>query len=285
LEARRRVKREPALFGKAIILSRLDHEDAVRLAGKLAAQLKKRKVKVWYESKLAERLGVRGVNPSEVEADLAVIVGGDGTVLRAVHILQCKIPLFTVSMGRVGFLGEAAPSEALGFLQEVLEGRYVEDKHFMVEADVRELPPALNEIKIGSGNPKHMVELSVYVDDFWLARDKVDGVLVSTPSGASAYAFSVGGNLIDPRLEALVIAPVYPLSANFKPYVVPSSVEVTVKPESEAPLLVVADGLKVRRLSPPRPVKVKRSKEYVVFLRRSFTFYDRIKRRLSVSCL
>lgn len=273
------------MFRKAVILSRLDREDAVRLAGKLAAQLEKAKVNVQYETGLAGRLGAKGVNPSKAEADLAVIVGGDGTVLRAVHMLQQAIPLFTVSMGRVGFLGEATPSEASSFLQEVLKGRYVEDRQFMVEADVKGLPPALNEIKIGSGNPKHMAELSVYVGGFKLARDKVDGILVSTPSGASAYAFSVGGSLVDPRLEALVVAPVYPLSANFKPYVVPSSVEVTVKPEGETPLLVVADGLKTKRLLPPRPVRVKRSRRHVVFLRRGFTFYERIKRRLSVSCL
>ena len=273
------------MFRRALVLSRLDREEAVRLAGKLAAQLEKAKVKVQYEAGLAERLGVKGVDPSRAEADLAVIVGGDGTVLRAVHMLQHGIPLFTVSMGRVGFLGEAAPGEASSFLQEVLKGRYVEDKQFMVEADVKGLPPALNEIKIGSEKPKHMVELSVYVGDFKLARDKVDAVLVSTPSGASAYAFSVGGSLIDPRLETLVIAPVYPLSANFKPYVVPSSVEVTVKPEGETPLLVVADGLETKRLLPPRNVRVKRSRRHVVFLRRGFTFYERIKRRLSVSCL
>lgn len=273
------------MFERAVVLSRLDREEAVRLAGKLASQLREQKVKVEYEAGLAGRLGIKGgVDPSKVEADLAVIVGGDGTIIRAVHRLRRSIPLFTVSMGRVGFLAEATPGEASAFLSEVLRGNYVEDRQFMVEADVRGIPPALNELKIGSGSSR-MVELSVYVDGFRLGKDKVDGVLVSTPSGASAYAFSVGGSLVDPRLEALIIAPIYPLSTNFKPFITPSTVEVTVKPESETPLLVVADGLKARRLQPPRPVKVKRSRRHVVFLRRGFTFYERVKRRLSVTCL
>lgn len=272
------------MFKSVVVLSRLDWEEAVNLAGKLGGRLEKLGVKVWYEKQLGERLGVRGVNPERVEADFAVIVGGDGTILRAVHMLKCRMPLFTVSMGRVGFLAEARPEEALTFLQEVLEGKYVEDRQFMVEADVRGLPPALNEVKVGSGNPRRMVELSVYVDGSRLARDKVDGVLVASPSGASAYAFSVGGSLVDPRLEALVVAPVYPLSCNFKPYIIPSTAEVLIKPEDENPLMVVVDGLKVRKVK-PRPVRVKRSEKCVVFLRRGFTFYNRVKRRLAVSSL
>jgi len=272
------------LFEKALIFSRVDRPEAVELAGKLAAFLEGRKVKVYFERGLAAKLNVEGVNPREVEADLAVVVGGDGTVLRAVHSLPREVPLFTVSMGRVGFFGEVSPEEASAFLGEVLEGKYVEDRHFMVEADVEGLPPALNEIKIGNENLQRMVDLSIYVDGWKLAEDRMDAVLVSTPSGASAYSLSAGGSIVDPRLEALLIVPVCPMSSNFKPYIIPASVEVSIVPENIlGGLLAISDGLASGRVHPPRTVKVRRSKRQVVFLRRGFTFYERIKRRLKLS--
>ena len=271
------------MFEKALIFSRVDRPEAVELAGKLAAFLEGRKVKVYFERGLAAKLNVEGVNPREVEADLAVVVGGDGTVLRAVHSLPGEVPLFTVSMGRVGFFGEVSPEEASAFLGEVLEGKYVEDRHFMVEADVEGFPPALNEIKIGNENPQRMVDLSVYVDGSKVAQDRLDAVLVSTPSGASAYSLSAGACLVDPRLEVFLIVPVCPLSANFKPFIVPSNVKVSIKPEGEAGLLLLADGVASKRVYPPRTIEIRRSERFVVFLRRGFTFYERVKRRLRLS--
>jgi len=133
--------------------------------------------------------------------------------------------------------------------------------------------------------PQRMVELSVLIDGLEIARDRVDAILVSTPSGASAYALSAGASIVDPRLNAILVVPVCPLSANFKPYIVPSDVEVSVKPEPPAEMawIVGVDGHSVRRLDPPRTVKVKRSSREVVFLRRRRNFYERLKRRFTVS--
>jgi NAD+ kinase len=127
-----------------------------------------------------------------------------------------------------------------------------------------------------------MIELSVLINDLEVARDRVDAILVSTPSGASAYALSAGASIVDPKLNALLIVPVCPLSANFKPYIVPSNVEVSIKPELPADVdwIVGVDGHSVKKLSPPRTVKVKRSSREAVFLRRKENFYERLKRRL-----
>ncbi|MHC1586353.1 MAG: NAD(+)/NADH kinase [Candidatus Hecatellaceae archaeon] len=271
------------MFSRALIFSRLDRDDAVKLAEKLASTLQSRGVKTYFEHALASRLGVRGVEPSRVEVDLAVVVGGDGTVLRVIHQLNREVPLFTVSMGKVGFFGEVEPSEAQSFLAEVLSGRFIQDKCFMVEVDVEGFPPALNEIKIGNENPQRMVDLSVYVDGSKVAQDRLDAVLVSTPSGASAYSLSAGACLVDPRLEVFLIVPVCPLSANFKPFIVPSNVKVSIKPEGEAGLLLLADGVVSKRVYPPRTIEIRRSERFVVFLRRGFTFYERVKRRLRLS--
>ena len=273
------------MYKRIILISRTDRQDSVELAKKIHGFLKDRGLEVLVEESLASKLGVEGVSLSGVEADLAVVVGGDGTVLRAVYQLEARVPLFTVSMGRVGFYGEALPDEALKVLDEALKGKLLEERCFMIEADVEGLPPALNEIRIGGETPQRMVELSILIDGLEIARDRVDAILVSTPSGASAYALSAGASIVDPRLNAILVVPVCPLSANFKPYIVPSDVEVSVKPEPPAEMawIVGVDGHSVRRLDPPRTVKVKRSSREVVFLRRRRNFYERLKRRFTVS--
>jgi len=273
------------LYKRIILISRTDRQDSVELAKKIHDFLKDRGLEVLVEESLASKLGVEGVSLSGVEADLAVVVGGDGTVLRAVYQLEARVPLFTVSMGRVGFYGEALPDEALKVLDEALKGKLLEERCFMIEADVEGLPPALNEIRIGGETPQRMIELSVLIDGLEIARDRVDAILVSTPSGASAYALSAGASIVDPRLNAILVVPVCPLSANFKPYIVPSNVEVSVKPELPAEMawIVGVDGHSIKRLDPPRTVKVKRSSREAVFLRRRRNFYERLKRRFTVS--
>jgi NAD+ kinase len=265
-----------------VLISRTDREDSIELAEKIYGFLKDRGLEVLVEECLASNVKVEGVNLQGIKADLAVVVGGDGTVLRAVYQLEAKVPLLTVSMGRVSFYGEALPDEALNVLDAALKGWLLKEKCFMIEADVEGLPPALNEIRIGGKIPQRMIELSVLINDLEVARDRVDAILVSTPSGASAYALSAGASIVDPKLNALLIVPVCPLSANFKPYIVPSNVEVSIKPELPADVdwIVGVDGHSVKKLSPPRTVKVKRSSREAVFLRRKENFYERLKRRL-----
>lgn len=270
------------MFKNIAIIARPDLKESLDLAARVAQFIRKKGLKPIFEAELASLLGVRGAPLNRMGADMAVVIGGDGTVLRAVHGLCCRIPFFTVNMGRVGFFGEASPSEAVSTLQKILEGQFIQDSCFMLTTNLK-LPNALNEVHIGTENSQQMVDVTVSIDRVPIARDRVDAILVATSRGSSAYALSAGANVVDPRLDAFVVAPICPLSRNFIPHVVPSDVEVTVKPEASEGFTVLIDGQIRKKLSRGREVKVRKAKESIVFLRTGQNFYKRLKRRLRIS--
>jgi len=272
------------LFKKLGIIARLDRKAAIDLAGEVAIFLRKKGLTPIFEQELALQLGEKGKPLNQLKSDLAVVVGGDGTVLRAVHGLPQRTPLFHIRMGTVAFFGEALPDEATEILGKILSGRYVQDKCFMLTTNLK-APDALNEIRIGTELPEQMMEMSVSIDGVMVARDRADAVVVSTSTGASAYAMSAGASVIDPRIEAIVTVPICPLSANFKPYIVPSNLEIMVKPSGDVGFTVVVDGRFKRIFQKARAVKVKKSEDQITFLRMKENFYERVKRRLGRSCL
>jgi NAD+ kinase len=141
----------------------------------------------------------------------------------------------------------------------------------------------MNEFRLGCALPSHPIEVEVYVDESLIARDKLDGIIISTNTGASAYALSAGANIIDPRLEAIMIVPICALSTNFKPYIVPSDSTVTIKVIDGGDLMTLVDGEYQSRLAGIKEIKIFKSNNKVSILRTGPSFYERLKRRLNMS--
>jgi len=272
------------LFKNVGIIARIDKTEAVNLALNLVKHLEERGVRPICEPQLASRIGCSKASLDEADLDLAVVIGGDGTILRAVHTVRRNIPFFTVNLGVVGFLADVDPSRALLAIDQVLDERFIKDECFMLSNNTG-LPDALNEVRIGVETPSQMAELEVALDGFPIARDRVDAILVATTTGSSGYTLSAGGGIVDPRLKAIVIVPVCPLSANFRPYIVPWDCRVSVKTLKQRDIIVLVDGQFEKKLSPPREVEVKRSGNTVTFLRTESNFYTRLRRRLAVTSL
>ncbi|MEM3693979.1 MAG: NAD(+)/NADH kinase [Candidatus Bathyarchaeia archaeon] len=266
------------------IISRLDKEQAVKTAEEIGRFLEERGIKVLYDASLAPLLGKKGDRLEDRDLDLAVILGGDGTILRAIHILKRGIPILALNFGTVGFLADVSPENALDALQKVLDGRFRKEDCFMLSNNVG-LPDALNEIRIGTVVPSQMVRFGVSIDSMPVAYDRADAILVATTTGASGYTMSAGGSVIDPRLKAMVIVPVCPLSSNFKSYVIPWDSEVSVKVEGPSEFVVIVDGQFSRRLKAPEEIIIRRSMDNVTFFRVEQGFYERLRRRLAVSSL
>lgn len=266
------------------IISRLDKEQAVKTAEEIGRFLEERGIDVLYDASLAPLLGKKGDRLEDRDLDLAVILGGDGTILRAIHILKRGIPILALNFGTVGFLADVSPENALDALQKVLDGRFMKEDCFMLSNNVG-LPDALNEIRIGTVVPSQMVRLGVSIDSMPVAYDRADAILVATTTGASGYTMSAGGSIIDPRLKAMVIVPVCPLSSNFKSYVIPWDSEVSVKVEGPSEFVVIVDGQFSRRLKAPEEIIIRRSMDNVTFFRVEQGFYERLRRRLAVSSL
>ncbi len=148
----------------------------------------------------------------EVNADLAVVLGGDGTVLHAVDVLWgTDIPLLGINIGKLGFLTAAEVHEVEGALDQVLAGRYVVSERLTIGCDVDGSGceyRALNEIVIGKLVRERLIHLSTYVNDEFFMRYSGDGLILSTSTGSTAYSLSAGGPIVTPELACLLMTPI-----------------------------------------------------------------------------
>lgn len=170
--------------------------------------------------------------------DLAIVVGGDGTILAAAHLLAAHdVPLLGVNVGRLGFLADIPLDRVRDEVRCVLDGRYTEERRFLLHGAIRgdggELQQdiALNDIVVQKSESGRMIEFETHVDGSFVCTHRADGVVVATPTGSTAYALSGGGPILHPTLDAIVIVPICPHTLSDRPIVVQSSstIEVVLK--------------------------------------------------------
>lgn len=184
-------------------------------------------------------------------SDLVVSLGGDGTILRAAHLLAgADVPIFGINLGRLGFLCGADDGDALAAVHEVLAGRALEERRATLAAEVTiggrgsGTHHALNEVFVGRSVGTRAVDVAVAVDDEPLARWVCDGVVIATPTGSSAYALSAGGPLVAPDLRASVVVPVSPHTLRARAVVLGehARITVTLPDAARAEACVAVDG-------------------------------------------
>lgn len=214
--------------------------------------------------------------------DFLVVVGGDGTLLRAIQRLRyVDTPIVGVRAGRRGFLLDVEPQEVQKVLRDLVEGRYRVYEYMRLEASVGErLFYALNDVVVASAREdvSRAISLRIEIDGEPLYEFDGDGVIVATPLGSTAYAFSAGGPIVDADIEAIVVAPLVPIQAHAKPVVLSSSKVVGVVNVGEDEALCIVDGYTVARVKPGERVVVKRAEMGVRFVRfREFKTYRRVQ--------
>lgn len=169
-------------------------------------------------------------------ADLAIVVGGDGTILNAARgLCDYGIPIVGVNQGRLGFLTDISPDELLTRMDEILlAGQYILDERFLLHVSVLrdgELIAegnALNDIILSKWNMARMIEFDTYINDQFVNSQRSDGLVVSTPTGSTAYALSGGGPLMHPTLDAIVMVPICPHTLSNRPIVVNGESRITL---------------------------------------------------------
>lgn len=266
---------------KILVVSRADDPKAVSFAAGVARALEARSHEVMYEEALARRLGVPGTGLGEAEADLAVVVGGDGSVLFAVMGMREQIPVLGINWGEVGFLAELEPGEAIGFLEGLREGFRVERRmRIEISLNGERLGDALNEAVIVTSRPAKMLRFTVEIDGLLAERFRADGMLVSTPTGSTAYAMSAGGPIVDPRVEGLLLVPLAPYMLSSRPMVIAGDRTLRITLESEKPARLVLDGQLSRELALGAVLTVRRSDHPALFLDVGKNFFDKVDRKL-----
>ena len=166
------------------------------------------------------------------KCDLVIVVGGDGTLLSSARSLaDHAIPLLGINLGRLGFLVDITPDEMKDTLHNVLSGEYEEDKRFLLSAQIGEKTPVLafNDVVLHKWNIARMVEFETRVNGHFVDSQRSDGLIVSTPTGSTAYALSGGGPLLSPSLDAIALVPICPHTLSNRPIVVHGDSEIRLK--------------------------------------------------------
>ncbi|MBL1142731.1 MAG: NAD(+) kinase [Proteobacteria bacterium] len=167
--------------------------------------------------------------------DLVIAIGGDGTMLMASHILcDFDVPLLGINLGHVGFLADISTDNVASNLDEILNGHYVEDVRFMLWGEVYRdgqclyADYALNDIVIQKWNVARLVELETYINKAFVHTHRSDGMIVSSPTGSTAYALAGGGPVVHPSLDALLLVPICPHSVTNRPIIVDGSSHIEI---------------------------------------------------------
>ena len=185
----------------------------------------------------------------DFNADYVISMGGDGTFLKAAVRVGIKsIPLIGINMGRLGFLADVLPGEVESALQAVLEGNYNIEEHTAIQistsgGDFDGCHYALNDIAVLKRDIASMIDIHTSIDGSFLVNYQADGLIVTTPTGSTAYSLSNGGPIIVPQTRTLCLTPVAPHSLNIRPIVISDSSTVTLEVESRSHnYLVAVDG-------------------------------------------
>ena len=223
-------------------------------------------------------------NIFDFDCDMAIVLGGDGTLLRAQSKMKPETPIFGVNMGTVGFLTEIEAADTFHALEEVLKGNYYKEKRSkLVVSHENHHYSAMNEVVIMTDKPAKMLHFEIQVDGEIIEEVRADGLIVSTPSGSTAYAMSAGGPIVDPKVGGFIIIPICPYKLGARPFIVSDNSEITVKLLKKGKTAVfVMDGQRNEEAEYEEEIKFKRSEKDVYLIRTSTKyFYKKVKDKLS----
>jgi len=221
-----------ASFRKIGLVGRSKQSGLREVVQQLLALLEERGLEVMLEDRLGELVEDRSHRLASCDeigqsVDLVIVVGGDGSLLSAARTLaKYDTPVIGVNRGRLGFLTDITPDEISRQLPAVLEGKYEREHRFLLDARVHRngklvgQADALNDVVVNSGTSARMIEFELYINDSFVYRQRADGLIVSTPTGSTAYSLSGGGPIMHPTLDAMLLVPMFPHALSSRPIVV-----------------------------------------------------------------
>lgn len=260
-----------------LLVTHTGRASATETARLLVTRLQAEGITVVAPAAEARELEIDGIAPwsGAEEVDLVVVVGGDGTILRGAELARAgQTPLLGINVGRVGFLAEAEQHDLDRVAEQIVARDYTVEPRVAVEVDVEiegEIHHrhwALNEIAVEKASRSRMIEVGVEVDGLRLSRWGCDGVVCATPTGSTAYAFSAGGPVVWPDVDALLVVPLSAHALFARPLVIaPTSVIRIDLLTMSAPAVLSADGRRGLDLPPGSRVSVRRSDQPVYLAR------------------
>jgi len=237
------------------IISRPRPEEVARVVPPLIEWLRARQIEAICDAETSACIGPLSgqTHPREelpARADLIIVLGGDGTLLAAARLVgDHPVPVLAVNLGGLGFLTSVPQDELYTILEKILQGQHWVSERVLLEAEiirdgeVIRRQRALNDAVLNKGAMSRIMDLELRVDDTYVTTYKADGLIISTPTGSTAYSLAAGGPIIYPRVAAFIVTPICPHTLTNRPLVIPdnSKIEVDFQP-GEEPVYLTLDG-------------------------------------------
>ncbi|ABI57247.1 NAD(+) kinase [Alkalilimnicola ehrlichii MLHE-1] len=258
-------------FPVVAITGKPDDPSVTETVGSLVALLQRHGREIILDKQSTGRLGLDGLpsvdrNELGTRADLVISVGGDGTLLNTARsLVQHDIAILGVNRGRLGFLVDVSPSRLEAELEAVLSGHFVRDDRTLLQAEsvgsdgVHGSGLALNDVVLHRWNTSRMIDFRTYINGELLNNHRSDGLIISTPTGSTAYAMASGGPITHPGVDAMVLVPICPHTLSNRPLVIPgnSVVEIELNETGTEHLRVSCDSQDELRLAEGDRIRIR----------------------------
>lgn len=261
------------------LLAKLDRK--IILSDETKTQLKSNKLPSAPIEELAKKV------------DLVIVVGGDGSLLSAGRVVALTdTPILGVNLGCLGFLTDVQTSDLEEKVTAILNGQFTVEDRFLLEAKIPNQKYmlnegiALNEIVLSAGQTQHMIDFEIYINNTFMYSQRSDGLIVSTPTGSTAYALSAGGPIIHPSLNAIILIPIFPHSLTNRPIVIDgdSEIKITVSAEVSTTPKVICDSQTCLDVSKDAIIKIhKLSKQLHLVHPLDYNYFDALYSKLNWS--
>jgi NAD+ kinase len=262
-------------FGRVALIGKLRSAEIAASLRELSAYLRKRGCEVLLEQDTAAEIGARGVDYDTLGkgSDLAIVIGGDGTMLAAArNLVRHHVPLVGVNQGRVGFMTDIGYEDMGSGIGAILDGKGTLEERTLLDAEIlrngkallRTL--ALNEAVLGKGAEARLIEFEVALDGEYVYTLRADGVIVATPTGSTAYAMSAQGPILHPAVPALTLVPLNPHTLSARPVSVSDRSVIEIKLLRAADARAHFDGFALTVMTEGDRLVLKRSADTVRFV-------------------
>ena len=221
-------------------------------------------------------------------SDLVVAIGGDGTLLSSARKFGSRgIPILGINLGNLGFLTDIAPEDLTTSFKEVINGNYLKDERSFLSTNLngtKEQSIALNEVVIHSGSIAKLIEYELFIDNCFVYRQKADGIIISTPTGSTAYSLSGNGPIVHPDVKAITLLPMFPHSLNARPLLVDEDSEIMINICSKGKTDISLDSHNESKLRKDDSIRLSKAKSKLTLIHpKDHDFYSACRNKLGWS--
>ncbi len=282
-------------FSTIGLMGRESDPVVAQVAAKAVDFLSAARVKVLVDAGLkltSSAPGVQTVSRAELaaQADLIIVVGGDGTLLKAANAIAARpVPLVGVNLGRLGFLTDITPERLQEDLAAILKGEFSREERLQLDSCLQRAggkqgcSTALNDVVVQKSDGGRLIEFETHVDGHFVCAHRADGIVVATPTGSTAYALSGGGPILHPAMDAILLVPICPHTLGDRPIVVAggSKIEIVLTHSHGGKAQITWDGQRAEPIAVGERVELKRAEQRITFIHpRGYDYYKILRTKL-----